>query len=92
MTHTKDDISTRLGTINHPYLIAPDDWHENGLPYGAYCKCAKCGQIHRSTFTFDYHANIPGDPLQCETCVIGTAFRSVAPVMARLETEGAIHD
>lgn len=81
-----------IGTINHPYLIAPPDWHENGLPYGAYCKCARCGQIHRSTVMFDYHANEPGDPLICETCEIGTPFKAVAPIMARLEADGAFKD
>ena len=50
-----------------PYTVAPDDMHENGLPYGAWCKCGKCGHVDRSTFAFDYYGSA-GEVLKCERC------------------------
>lgn len=69
------------GTYDNPYLVAPDDWHENGLPYGAYCRCWKCGFIARSTFGFDYYANGVGDKLECESCTMGSDRQVVAKVV-----------
>jgi len=57
-----------LGTKDNPHLVAPSDWDENGVAYGAFCKCRKCGLVERSTMIFDFYANEPGDPLLCETC------------------------
>lgn len=57
-----------LGTQQNPYKIAPSDWNKNGVPYGAFCECHKCGRIDRSTFTFDYSAKAPGDLLACQPC------------------------
>lgn len=49
-----------------PYVIAPDDWDTNGVPYGAWCRC-DCGCIGRSTFGFDFYGKA-GGPLKCERC------------------------
>jgi hypothetical protein len=51
-----------------PFLVAPRDWSENGLPYCAWCKCSVCGFVGRSSVAFDYYAEKPGDPLTCESC------------------------
>ncbi len=61
------------GTKENPYTHAPEDWHEDGVPYGAWCVCAACGYLGRSTMTFDYYAKHVGDPLVCERCFIGTS-------------------
>ena len=52
----------------NPYLAAPLRWEEDGLPYGAWCKCWVCGDVGRSTLSFDFHAAKTGDPLRCEAC------------------------
>jgi hypothetical protein len=56
------------GTQETPILVAPPDWHESGVPYGAWCKCHRCDLIFRSTLAFDCHAKEPGDKLECENC------------------------
>ena len=56
------------------YTHAPSDWKINGVPYGALCKCSKCGLVGRSIITFDFFADEPQDPLVCETCVMGTPY------------------
>jgi hypothetical protein len=60
------------GTQQDPFLVAPDDSHDNGLPYGAFCRCGSCGLVARSTIMFDYYADGPRGILLCETCKIGT--------------------
>lgn len=44
------------GRQEHPFTHAPDDWHTNGVPYGAFCLCHKCGYVGTSTVAFDYRA------------------------------------
>lgn len=61
----------KQGTRENPWLVAPDDWHTNGVPYGDFCKCDACNLIARSTFSFDYYADAPGQPLRCESCKLG---------------------
>lgn len=56
------------GTFSNPFVVAPPDWSENGLPYGAWCRCVTCGQKGRSTVAFDFYAKVPGEVLVCETC------------------------
>ena len=60
-----------LGSKENPLTHAPADWRVNGVPYGAWCKCSKCGLVHRSTITFDCYAKGPGVPLVCENCEMG---------------------
>lgn len=70
MSESKD-VAMRdavLGTQELPYVRAPEDWDENGVPYGAFCQCSKCGYRGTSTVSFDYHANKPGDKLVCSQC------------------------
>lgn len=67
-----------LGTIENPYTHAPDDWGENGVPYAAYCRCHICDLVTTSTFTFDYFADEPGDPLVCEHCTMGSPMTDTA--------------
>lgn len=57
-----------LGIRENPHTVAPPDWKENGLPYGAWCRCARCGHLGPSMMTFDFYADNPGDPLVCERC------------------------
>jgi len=64
----------KIGTIENPYVHAPDDWFENGVPYGAFCKCSKCGYVGTSTVLFDYYANNPGELLICEYCQFSTSY------------------
>ncbi len=53
----------------HPYKIAPGDIALDGMPYGAWCRCNRCGLVGRSTFVFDYYGD-RGDPLKCEPCFL----------------------
>lgn len=57
-----------VGNYINPYTNAPADWKENGLPYGAWCKCHKCGYVGRSTVSFDYRAQGPRAALTCDAC------------------------
>ena len=90
------EISKGLTTDN-PYTHAPEDWHENGVPYGAFCKCHECGYVGRSTIIFDYYAKNAGGPLCCETCRIGTP-KATEMVMRdrvsdeRLEPDGSANE
>lgn len=58
----------RKGSKDSPFTHAPADWSTNGVPYGAWCKCCRCGLVHRSTISFDCYAKGPGEPLHCENC------------------------
>jgi len=71
-------------TKEDPITHAPDDWDKNGVPYAAYCKCCNCGLVTTSTITFDYFADNPGDPLQCENCKLG---RRIPPEAIKLIEE-----
>ena len=51
-----------------PYVAAPPEFNKTGLPYGAWCRCSKCGCVGRSTVIFDFYADEPGAPLKCERC------------------------
>jgi hypothetical protein len=63
--------SRSLGSQEYPHTIAPKDWNENGVTYGAWCKCSRCGLVGRSTITFDFYADSPGEKLVCESCTTG---------------------
>ena len=54
---------------DHPYLSPPPEFEDDGLPYGAWCLCHKCGTIGRSTFRFDFYRD--NEWLECETCCMG---------------------
>lgn len=45
-----------------PLSVMPDF-----VPYGAWCKCNKCGLVHRSTYAFDCYGEM-GELLTCERC------------------------
>lgn len=60
----------RLGEKANPWILTPDDWHENGVPWGDYCKCDNCGLVARSTNLFDYYADGPGLAMKCENCLL----------------------
>lgn len=62
----------------NPITHAPNDWAENGVEWGAYCRCYDCGLVTTSTMMFDYYADKPGDPLKCENCTLGPRFDSEA--------------
>lgn len=55
---------SELGTQGNPHRAAPVD-------YGAFCRCRRCGRVDRSTHLFDYFADKPGDPLECQVCKFG---------------------
>jgi hypothetical protein len=57
-----------LSNPHTPYLFAPSDWDENGISYGAWCRCVKCGYIGQSTVAYDFYADGPGEVFKCETC------------------------
>jgi hypothetical protein len=61
----------KLGSQENPWKITPDDWLENGVPWGDYCECSQCGLVARSTNTFDYYADGPGMAMRCECCTLG---------------------
>ncbi len=58
-----------------PYTVVPDDMDENGLPYGAWCKCGECGYVSRSTFLFDFFGTA-GEKLRCQICQYAEAFNA----------------
>lgn len=60
----------QLGTEDNPFIIAPEDWSERGVPYGSLCKCSRCGLVARSLIIFDYYGEA-GGKLTCETCSFG---------------------
>ncbi len=70
-----------LGSKANPFTVAPADWHENGVPYGAYCLCSRCGLVEHSTLTFDYYADEPGEPLVCEQCNTGQNHAACKPLI-----------
>lgn len=76
-----------MGNKDNPFTHAPEDWKTNGVPYGAWCKCSKCGLVHRSTVTFDCYADGPGEPLVCENCKLGY---TVMPEAVREEFEANV--
>jgi hypothetical protein len=61
-----------VGTPQNPHTVAPADWKENGVEYGAWCMCSRCGRVSQSTFVFDFYADEPGDALRCEICTVHT--------------------
>ena len=61
-------MSDVQGKQSNPFTHAPSDWHEEGVPYGAFCKCCKCGYVGTSTVSFDYRAKSVGDALECDQC------------------------
>ena len=81
-----------IGTLEHPYQFAPENFLEDGLPYGAFCKCGLCDRIARSTVTFDYYANKDGEALRCETCTLGVPYEAVEPVIDYLESTEAFEE
>ena len=64
------ETTTLVGEKGRPYLRTPPDFGAGGLPWGAYCKCAECGYIGRSTGNFDYY-NVDG-VLVCGACHVHT--------------------
>lgn len=54
---------------SNAYIIVPPDFTENGVPYGAWCRCGACSLVFRSTFAFDCHGK-PGEPMKCERCYV----------------------
>ena len=71
-----------------PYLIAPADFIEVGVPYGAFCKCGRCGIVERSTISFDFYTKENGESFSCETCEFGTPHFLVKPLLDKLEANG----
>lgn len=83
----------QLGSKDNPHIVAPDDFSENGIIYGAFCKCHRCGLIARSIVSFDYYPlNGDGSKFQCETCQFGTPYEKVKPLLAQLEASGAFDE
>ena len=72
----------------NPYIHAPQYWAEKGLPYGAWCKCSKCGYVGTSTFSFDYYSEDgAGTPLKCESCALGRHTGDLGDMMAKFSTD-----
>ena len=68
-----------VGERHRPYRRLPEDFGEDGLPWGAWCQCAQCGLVARSTGTFDFY-NHHGD-LVCGKCLGNDS----ASVLAQVE-------
>lgn len=82
-----------LGTHDNPYQSVPDDFKEKGVPYGAYCRCAKCRELFRSTIMYDCYDD--GGVLICETCFRRSISRPSSVVQHRrnvIEERGAAMD
>ena len=69
-------MSNLIGTRQRPYVNAPPDMNDDGMPWGAFCRCSKCGALGRSTVIFDFHGG-PNEPLVCGACK-GTCLVSAA--------------
>ncbi len=76
-----------LGSYITPYTNAPDDFDENGIPYGAFCKCVKCEYVGRSSNSFDYYADDPGGELTCESCKGGQPKALEAAMRDKIEPD-----
>lgn len=61
-----NDMRT-IGTVERPYTHAPPLMAKEGMPWGAYCRCATCGRLGRSVCGFDFYGD-PGQPLVCGAC------------------------
>ncbi len=69
-----------------PYVVSPEEFGEYGLPYGAWCRCGRCGWVGRSTNAFDYYGpDGVGTPLVCENCLLGTPYATDILMAAALE-------
>jgi hypothetical protein len=51
--------------------------------YGAWCKCALCGRVERSTFIFDFYPLKMNDGLKCESCMMGEIGGSATTAVIR---------
>lgn len=56
-----------VGTKDRPYQRLPPRFADEGLPWGAWCKCAWCGFLGRSVGLFDYYDHMGG--LVCGGCL-----------------------
>lgn len=56
-----------VGEKDRPYRQVPPEFGKDGLPWGAYCQCSRCGYVGRSTGLFDYY-NDDGE-LVCGECL-----------------------
>lgn len=59
--------TTLIGTRERPYTHAPPGMGEDGMPWGAFCRCAKCGALGCSTNVFDFYGS-SGALLVCGRC------------------------
>lgn len=66
------------------FEVAPYYMDEDGIPYGAWCKCSTCGWVGRSTNVFDYYG-AAGEPLRCEHCVLGVPYAADILITDALE-------
>ncbi len=78
-----------MGAFENPFTHAPEKWDSEGVEYGSYCKCHKCGLVSRSTFSFDYYADNVGDPLSCERCALNSPM---SPVIADAVAKKILED
>jgi len=56
-----------IGERQRPYRKVPPEFSEDGIPWGAFCCCAKCGFVARSTNIFDYYDD--DGELTCGGCL-----------------------
>lgn len=69
MTENADHATSELvGTRERPYVRVPPDFSEDGLPWGAFCRCSRCGFVERSTNIFDYYPDVKTGLLVCGQC------------------------
>ena len=71
-----------VGSKSCPHTTAGPTFEGEGVPYGSFCRCSRCGLVARSTMLFDYY-NRPDGTLWCESCTTGVAnYSAVANQLA----------
>lgn len=61
------DQGSFIGARGRPYTHAPPEMDVDGMPWGAFCRCSRCGALGCSTNVFDFYGG-PGEPLVCGRC------------------------
>lgn len=83
--------SLLVGQRARPYFRPPPRYREEGMPFGAFCCCCRCGHVARNTHAFNYHAE-ESDRLICDHCLYGIAYDAGERISREID-EGTIrHD
>ena len=72
---TKSEPRPPVGHRSRPYLRPPPRYSIEGMPFGAFCLCGRCGHAARNTHAFGYHAE-GVDCLICDHCLYGVPYKA----------------